>query len=247
MKFLLKGLSLKWLLTEGKATQITRICSIGGGCINLVNCYDTDVGSFFLKTNCCAEAIGLGAMYETGTLRVPKPFKETVDHFIIMDLIEFGASQSNQSVPGRKLAEMYKVVKLEKSLGFAVDNTIGSLLKLFDMFALDVVVSFKGGKRSMNEMLAIKEMKLFSGEIGHLVKRDKAKVRESCGNQNWIQRSVTYKEASALGPRSKRGQAANGPGTFAGHCVDLGLRFVRLEEGDFGRVGLRLMVLVFGC
>lgn len=41
----------EWILSEGKATEITRISSIGGGCINLANRYDTDAGSFFVKTN----------------------------------------------------------------------------------------------------------------------------------------------------------------------------------------------------
>lgn len=41
----------EWILSEGKATQITKISSVGGGCINLANRYDTDAGSFFVKTN----------------------------------------------------------------------------------------------------------------------------------------------------------------------------------------------------
>lgn len=41
----------EWILSEGKATQITKISSIGGGCINLASRYDTDAGSFFVKTN----------------------------------------------------------------------------------------------------------------------------------------------------------------------------------------------------
>lgn len=41
----------EWILSEGKATQITRISPIGGGCINRASRYDTDAGSFFVKTN----------------------------------------------------------------------------------------------------------------------------------------------------------------------------------------------------
>ncbi|KAK4483443.1 hypothetical protein RD792_010630 [Penstemon davidsonii] len=102
----------QWILSEGKATQITGIRSVGGGCINRANRYDTDAGSFFVKTNRSTgvsmfegEALGLDAMYETRSIRVPKPFK---------------------SVLGRKLAEMHKVGKCEKGFGFDVDNTIGS-------------------------------------------------------------------------------------------------------------------------
>ncbi|KAL3829622.1 hypothetical protein ACJIZ3_018424 [Penstemon smallii] len=127
----------EWILSEGKATQITGIRSVGGGCINRANRYDTDAGSFFVKTNRSigvsmfeGEALGLDAMYETRSVRVPKPFKvgslPTGGSYIIMEYIEFGASRGDQSVLGRKLAEMHKAGKCEKGFGFDVDNTIGS-------------------------------------------------------------------------------------------------------------------------
>ncbi|XP_020211571.1 protein-ribulosamine 3-kinase, chloroplastic [Cajanus cajan] len=127
----------EWILSDGKATKITKISPVGGGCINFANRYDTDAGSFFVKTNRSigpsmfeAEALGLGAMYETGTIRVPKPYKvgplPAGGSFIIMEFIQFGASRSNQSDLGRKLAEMHKAGKSSKGYGFDVDNTIGS-------------------------------------------------------------------------------------------------------------------------
>ncbi|KAK7274615.1 hypothetical protein RIF29_15711 [Crotalaria pallida] len=127
----------QWILSEGKASQITKISPVGGGCINLASRYDTDASSFFVKTNRSigpsmfeAEALGLGAMYETGTIRVPKPYKvgplPTGGSFIIMEFIEFGASRGNQSDLGRKLAEMHKAGKSSKGYGFNIDNTIGS-------------------------------------------------------------------------------------------------------------------------
>ncbi|XP_027108237.1 protein-ribulosamine 3-kinase, chloroplastic-like isoform X3 [Coffea arabica] len=127
----------EWILSEGKANEITRISPVGGGCINLASRYDTDAGSFFVKTNRSiepsmfeGEALGLNAMYETRTVRVPKPFKvgplPTGGSYIIMEFIEFGASRSNRSVLGRKLAEMHKTGKSENGFGFHVDNTIGS-------------------------------------------------------------------------------------------------------------------------
>ncbi|CAK9134465.1 unnamed protein product [Ilex paraguariensis] len=81
----------EWVLSEGKATQITRICSIGGGCINLAHRYDTDAGSFFVKTNRSivpsmfeGEALGLDAMYETGSIRVPKPLSREI-HITLLE------------------------------------------------------------------------------------------------------------------------------------------------------------------
>jgi len=47
----------EWILTEGKATQIKGTRSIGGGCINSAQRYDTDAGPFFVKTNRCAKKI----------------------------------------------------------------------------------------------------------------------------------------------------------------------------------------------
>lgn len=41
----------EWILSEGKATKIKGISPIGGGCINRATRYDTDAGSFFVKTN----------------------------------------------------------------------------------------------------------------------------------------------------------------------------------------------------
>lgn len=41
----------EWILSEGKATQITGTRPVGGGCINRAYRYETDVGSFFVKTN----------------------------------------------------------------------------------------------------------------------------------------------------------------------------------------------------
>ncbi|XP_058224193.1 protein-ribulosamine 3-kinase, chloroplastic isoform X2 [Rhododendron vialii] len=127
----------EWILSEGKAKDITKIRPVGGGCINLASRYETDAGSFFVKTNRSigpsmfeGEALGLSAMYETSSIRVPRPFKvgalPTGGSFIIMEFIEFGASRSNQSTLGRKLAEMHKAGKSEKGFGFDVDNTIGS-------------------------------------------------------------------------------------------------------------------------
>nr|GEV29919.1 protein-ribulosamine 3-kinase, chloroplastic [Tanacetum cinerariifolium] len=126
----------EWILTEGKATQITGISPVGGGCINLASRYNTDAGSFFVKTNRSigpemfeGEELGLNAMYETKSIRVPKPYKvgalPTGGSYIIMEFIEFGSSRGDQAILGRKLAEMHKAAKSEKGFGFHVNNTIG--------------------------------------------------------------------------------------------------------------------------
>ncbi|KAL6499315.1 hypothetical protein OROHE_025978 [Orobanche hederae] len=100
----------EWILSEGKATQIAGIRPIGGGCISHASRYDTDAGPFFVKTNRSVgpsmfegEALGLNAMYETGSIHVPKPFKvgslPTGGSYIIMEFIEFGASRGDEVTP----------------------------------------------------------------------------------------------------------------------------------------------------
>ncbi|KAG4400539.1 hypothetical protein JHK82_017837 [Glycine max] len=137
----------EWILSEGKATEITKISPVGGvvsillvaSIPMLVYSLLKQIGVldhpfFFLAQHIGpsmfeAEALGLGAMYETGTIRVPKPYKvgllPTGGSFIIMEFIQFGASRGYQSDLGRKLAEMHKAGKSSKGFGFDVDNTIG--------------------------------------------------------------------------------------------------------------------------
>ncbi|KAH7653662.1 Protein-ribulosamine 3-kinase protein [Dioscorea alata] len=157
----------KWILTEGNATDITRISSIGGGCINLATRYDTDAGSFFVKTNRGigpsmfeGEAMGLNAMYATNSIRVPKPYKvgalPTGGSFIIMEYIEFGMSRGDQSVLGRKLGEMHKAGKSERGFGFDVDNTIGSTPQM-NTWSSDWVEFFAEHRLGYQLKLALKK------------------------------------------------------------------------------------------
>ncbi|CAA6656312.1 unnamed protein product [Spirodela intermedia] len=157
----------EWILTEGKATEIRGISSIGGGCINFANRYDTDGGSFFVKTNRSigpsmfeGEALGLNAMYATKTIRVPQPFKvgalPTGGSFIIMEYIEFGSSRGDQSVLGKKLAEMHKAGKSDKGFGFDVDNTIGSTPQI-NTWSSDWIEFFSEHRLGYQLNLALKQ------------------------------------------------------------------------------------------
>ncbi|WJX95783.1 protein-ribulosamine 3-kinase [Trifolium repens] len=47
-----------------------------------------------------------------------------------MEFIEFGGSRGDQTVLGRKLAEMHTAGKSSKGFGFDVENTIGSTLQI---------------------------------------------------------------------------------------------------------------------
>ncbi|KAL5161078.1 Protein-ribulosamine 3-kinase, chloroplastic [Glycine soja] len=139
----------EWILSEGKATEITKISPVGGvvsillvaSIPMLVYSLLKQIGVldhpfFFLAQHIGpsmfeAEALGLGAMYETGTIRVPKPYKvgllPTGGSFIIMEFIQFGASRGYQSDLGRKLAEMHKAGKSSKGFGQRLVKSMGPL------------------------------------------------------------------------------------------------------------------------
>eukprot|EP00898_Chlorokybus_atmophyticus_P000128 jgi/Chlat1/1115/Chrsp110S00059 len=126
-----------WILSEGGAREVRNIRSISGGCVNSAYQYQTDAGDFFVKTHSSlpvsmfeSEAAGLGAMHETGTVRVPKPLKYgTLSRgaFIIMEYISPGSGgKDGQAKLGKQLADMHLKGTTDKGFGFDVDNTIGS-------------------------------------------------------------------------------------------------------------------------
>lgn len=106
-----------------------------------------DGTSFFVKTArgrdegmFIGEQLGLNAMYDTGTIRVPRVFHvgtasgsggalKRADSYIIMEYLDFGGSASQQEL-GRQLARMHLADPKDENarqgmFGFPVDNTIG--------------------------------------------------------------------------------------------------------------------------
>ncbi|KAH1241028.1 Protein-ribulosamine 3-kinase, chloroplastic [Glycine max] len=127
----------EWILSEGKATEITKISPVGGvvsillvaSIPMLVHSLLKQIGVldhpfFFLAQHIGpsmfeAEALGLGAMYETGTIRVPKPYKvgllPTGGSFIIMEFIQFGASRGYQRLV-KSMGPLFANVVIEPCL-----------------------------------------------------------------------------------------------------------------------------------
>lgn len=64
----------EWILSEGKATRITGTRPVGGGCINRAYRYETDVGSFFVKTNRYKTPMNNGRNMELISPFVPNNF-----------------------------------------------------------------------------------------------------------------------------------------------------------------------------
>lgn len=117
--------------------RITSVTGIGGGCINNAFRYDTDEGAFFVKKHRSldvsvfrAEALGLRALCDTKTLRVPHPVcygkLPGGGSFFIMEYLEMCSGGSfSQEEFGHKLALMHSVIE-EGRFGFDIDNVIGS-------------------------------------------------------------------------------------------------------------------------
>ncbi|MEO1621641.1 MAG: fructosamine kinase family protein [Cyanobacteria bacterium J06632_3] len=129
----------------GRAFQIQRQQSVGGGCIN----QSTQVGdgdrTFFVKTNRAdqlemfiAEHDALQEMYASQTIRVPQPLCcGTADSaaYIVMEWLPLGGGQSSSAWAnmGKQLAAMHRVTS-EKGFGWHRDNTIGATPQLNGWF-----------------------------------------------------------------------------------------------------------------
>ena len=125
----------------GKTFEIKNRRSVGGGCINQGYCLIGDTTNFFVKLNQAsqvqmfeAEALGLKQMYETGTIRVPKPIcvgTAVNSAYIVLEWLELSGSKNNQSwlEMGRQLAAMHHATLPQEGqgkFGWNDNNTIGS-------------------------------------------------------------------------------------------------------------------------
>lgn len=120
----------------GTAFAIVDRRSVGGGCINQAYQVSDGSQSYFLKLNQAsqvamfeAEAMGLKDMYDSQTIRVPKPICwGTVDGsaYIAMEWLELGSGGGDAwSRMGAALAAMHWVIS-EKGFGWHQGNTIGA-------------------------------------------------------------------------------------------------------------------------
>ncbi|MDJ0735974.1 MAG: fructosamine kinase family protein [Nostocaceae cyanobacterium] len=125
----------------GEKFQSSQRGSVSGGCINQGYQVSNGKGSYFIKLNQAsqiamfeAEALGLQQMYDTATIRVPKPIcVGTAGNscYIVLEWLEMGGGNSKSwEEMGRNLAAMHKcspIVKEEnQSFGWNMNNTIGS-------------------------------------------------------------------------------------------------------------------------
>ena len=104
----------------------------GGGGASTSAVADTETGTkYFVKAASGgqdmlrAEYLGVKAMSETNTIRVPKPicFGEHQNRaFALFEYLDFTGGGGSQFELGQKLAQMHRTVS-DKGFGFDVDNT----------------------------------------------------------------------------------------------------------------------------
>lgn len=118
----------------GKPVRAQHHAPVAGGCIHKAARLSTDAGIFFVKRNSAdcldpfeAEAEGLDAMAETGTIRVPRPVLATVigkEAFLVLEFIAFGRGDAEGARRmGRELARMHALP--QEHFGWRRDNHIG--------------------------------------------------------------------------------------------------------------------------
>jgi fructosamine-3-kinase len=127
----------------GKDFQIENRRSVSGGCINQCYALIGNTGNYFVKINqasyadmFAAEVLGLQQMWETQTIRVPKPICEGTAAdvcYVVLEWLELGGSNSTQSGEemGQKLAAMHQAKPPQPEgnscmFGWQQNNTIGS-------------------------------------------------------------------------------------------------------------------------
>lgn len=128
------------LRARGRATRITRVEPVAGGCIHNGGRILTDTGiECFLKWNRAvpagmfeAEADGLRALRATGAVKVPQPLAwedgETEGHaWLLMEYVPPGTTRpESERALGEGLARLHRSSP-EHEFGWSRDNWIGSL------------------------------------------------------------------------------------------------------------------------
>jgi fructosamine-3-kinase len=142
----------------GDKFSINNRHSVSGGCINQGYSIGSSSRTYFAKINQAsqvamfeAEALGLQQMWDTQTIRVPKPIcwgTEGNSAYIVLEWLDLGGRGDDKAWEemGRKLAEMHKYTPpspplarggeevnsalLKQGFGWDINNTIGSTVQI---------------------------------------------------------------------------------------------------------------------
>ncbi len=132
-----------WTEIETQISQITnnkfeilQKKSVSGGCINEGYAVSDYQNTYFVKVNQAsqiamfqAEAFGLQQMFDTATIRVPKPLCSGIAEnscYLVLEWLEMvRGNPKSWEIMGRKLAALHKITN-KKGFGWYTNNTIGS-------------------------------------------------------------------------------------------------------------------------
>ncbi|MEM7725632.1 MAG: fructosamine kinase family protein [Cyanobacteria bacterium P01_A01_bin.45] len=125
--------------TTGEKYQTKQRRSVSGGSINQSYSVSDGERTYFMKFNQSskvamfeAEMLGLQQMYDTQTIRVPKPITcGVVDRYsyIVLEWVKMGKGDNEAWMQmGRNLAKMHRIMPPHsKGFGWDINNTIGSI------------------------------------------------------------------------------------------------------------------------
>ena len=127
--------------TSNKFTIENRL-SVGGGCINQAYQLIGKEQNYFIKLNNAsqvemfsAEALALQQIYDTNTIRVPKPICWGIaenNSYIVLEWLNLGRGDNQSWLEmGRKLALLHQAGK-ENRFGWQINNTIGATPQIND-------------------------------------------------------------------------------------------------------------------
>ncbi|MDM9385598.1 fructosamine kinase family protein [Chlorogloeopsis sp. ULAP01] len=132
-----------WTEIDAHISQVSgeKFCSsqrrsIGGGCINQGYAVFDGKRTYFVKLNQVsqaamfeAEALGLQQMFDTNTIRIPKPIcwgTAGNSCYLVLEWLEIGSGNTKSwEEMGRNLAAMHKTTS-QQGFGWEINNTIGS-------------------------------------------------------------------------------------------------------------------------
>ncbi|TAE61772.1 MAG: fructosamine kinase family protein [Nostocales cyanobacterium] len=120
----------------GEKFQTSQSKSVGGGCINQAYTISDGKITYFVKLNTAnqgemfaAEMLGLQQMYETHTIRVPKPVcwgTTNNSSYLVLEYLNInGGSHKSWQQMGQNLAAMHQKIS-NQGFGWNMNNTIGS-------------------------------------------------------------------------------------------------------------------------
>jgi fructosamine-3-kinase len=116
--------------------QVEHRRPVGGGCVNQAYAIEDGDRAFFVKLNQAsqvamfeAEALGLKQIYQSQTIRVPRPICWGISDsqsYLVLEWLNFGYGTHHAwDAMGRNLAAMHKVVS-DRGFGWEQSNTIGA-------------------------------------------------------------------------------------------------------------------------